>query len=123
MVMSSLIENVNKTGYNISWSDENENKVYGLAQCRGDLNASACRVCISSATKSIAENCSASISKSIYLSGCFLRYATHNFYSQVNPSDTPSAIRYDDTKEQEQITIARILANLCKDETGRFSQQ
>lgn len=27
------------------------------------------------------------------------------------------------TEEQEQITIARILANLCKDETGRFSQQ
>ena len=28
----------------------------------------------------------------------FLRYATHNFYSQVNPSDTPSVIRCNDTK-------------------------
>ena len=27
-----------------------------------------------------------------------MRYATHNFYSQVNPSDTLSVIRCDDTK-------------------------
>ena len=27
-----------------------------------------------------------------------MRYSTHNFYSQVNPSDTPSVIRCNDTK-------------------------
>lgn len=27
------------------------------------------------------------------------------------------------SEEKKQITIARVLANLCKDETGRFSQK
>ena len=31
VVMSSLIEKVNKTGYNLSWSGQNGDKVYGLA--------------------------------------------------------------------------------------------
>jgi hypothetical protein len=51
MVLSSLVENVNKTGYNISSYGENGDKMYGLAQCRGDLNASTCRACASEATK------------------------------------------------------------------------
>ena len=50
MVLSSLVENVNKTGYNISSYGQNGDTMYGLAQCRGDLNASTCRACVSNAT-------------------------------------------------------------------------
>jgi hypothetical protein len=51
VVLNSLVQNVNKTGYNISWYGENGDKMYGLAQCRGDLNASACGACVSNARR------------------------------------------------------------------------
>lgn len=84
VVLNSLVENVNKTGYNISWHGENGDKIYGLVQCRGDLNPPTCGECASSAQDRLNETCHGVSSGSVQLKGCFMRYATHNFYSQVN---------------------------------------
>lgn len=91
VVLSSLVQNVNKTGYNISSRGENADKVYGLAQCRLDLNASDCGKCASAAQEDLYKSCRRSSSGSVLLNGCFLRYANHNFVSQL--SNTPPAVR------------------------------
>jgi len=57
VVLNSLVENVGNTGYNISWYGENGDKMYGLVQCRGDLNASACRTCASRAGDRLRQIC------------------------------------------------------------------
>ena len=100
VVLSSLVQNVGKTGYNISWHGENGDKVYGLAQCRGDLNASACQLCVSNATKTLSSECKGFSFAIIMLNGCFVRYDTSDFYSQFNLSDTLSQldISCDNTK-------------------------
>jgi len=82
VVLNSLVENANKTGYNISRYGENEDKMYGLVQCRGDLNASTCRTCASRAGESLLQICTGT-SGSIHVGLCFLRYATHNFDSKL----------------------------------------
>lgn len=84
VVLSSLVDNVSKSGYNISWYGQNGDKIYGLAQCRGDLNASTCGECVSFAKMSLTQRCGGHSAGSIYLSGCFLRYDTYNFYSKLN---------------------------------------
>jgi hypothetical protein len=88
VVLSSLVENVNKTGYNISSYGENGDKIYGLAQCRGDLNAHTCRECASAAQDHLNESCGGFSSGSVQLKGCFMRYATRNFYSQLSSTNS-----------------------------------
>lgn len=77
VVLNSLVENVGETGYNISSYGENGDKIYGLVQCRGDLNASACQTCTSRAGDSLRQICNGT-SGSIHLGLCFLKYATHS---------------------------------------------
>jgi hypothetical protein len=84
LVLNSLVQNVSETGYNISSHRENGDEMYGLAQCRGDLNHPTCVECVSHAEQDIGRLCG-NISGSIYREeGCFLRYANHNFYSQLS---------------------------------------
>jgi hypothetical protein len=57
VVMNSLVQNVGEMGYNVSKFGENGDKVYGIAQCRGDLDASSCGGCVEQATKALLQNC------------------------------------------------------------------
>lgn len=92
VVINSVLDNVNKTGFSRSIHGQNRDEIYGDAQCRGDLNASACGGCVSKAIEHL-RVCTGSLSyASIYLSGCMFRYATHNFYSKLNVSDASHAI-------------------------------
>jgi len=83
VVLNLLIQDVGERGYNISWYGENGDKIYGLVQCRGDLNASTCRACASEAKEALGKRCEGYSFGSIRLNGCFLRYATDNFYSKL----------------------------------------
>jgi len=56
--------------------------MYGLVQCRGDLNASACRTCASRAGDRLRQICNGT-SGSIHVGLCFLRYSTQNFDSKL----------------------------------------
>lgn len=82
VVMNSLVQNVGETGYNTSTFGKNEDKIYGIAQCRGDLNSSACGECVEQARMSLFQNCH-SFSANIYSGGCFLLYQTYDFHSKV----------------------------------------
>lgn len=120
VVLSSLVQNVNKTGYNISSHGENADKVYGLAQCRLDLNASDCGKCASAAQEDLYKSCRRSSSGSVLLNGCFLRYANHNFVSQL--SNTPPAVRCvnipnrtNENSEGLDWSIANILTTVVDD--------
>lgn len=120
VVLNSLVQNVNKTGYNISSHGENGDKVYGLAQCRLDLNASACGKCASAAQEDLYKSCRGSSSGSVLLNGCFLRYANHKFVSQL--SNTPPAVRClhipnrtDENSEGLDWSIANLLTTVVDD--------
>ena len=95
VVLNSLVENVNKTSYIISFHGQNGDKVYGLAQCLGYVNASACQECISNATKTL-QVCT-EIRRSIILRGCYLKINTQNFYSKLDLSGIGYNGAYGDT--------------------------
>jgi hypothetical protein len=82
LVMNSLVLNVGETGYNVSKFGENGDKVYGIAQCRGDLDASACGGCVEQASKALLQNCNTFLAY-IYLGRCFLLYQTFDFHTKV----------------------------------------
>lgn len=93
-VLDSLVNNVYATGFNTS-SVEGQNSngaVYGLVQCRGDLDSADCKQCASTARANLVRACH-NTSGFIQLDGCFLRYDNHNFYNDLESrKNTPISV-------------------------------
>ncbi|CAL9240195.1 unnamed protein product [Arabidopsis halleri] len=53
--------------------------VYGLYQCRGDLDPTACSTCVSSAVAQVGTLCSNSYSGFLQLENCLIRYDNKSF--------------------------------------------
>jgi len=85
-VLDSLVNNVYATGFNtssiVAQGANNNSTVYGLVQCRGDLDSSDCKQCASTARENLVRGCH-NTSGFIQLDGCFLRYDNHNFYNDI----------------------------------------
>ncbi|XP_059073821.1 cysteine-rich receptor-like protein kinase 2 [Cryptomeria japonica] len=112
-VVDSLVANAPETGFNLSsYGDESEGlEIYGLVQCRGDMNPSDCRECVSFAKQVLLSQCFSYVSASILLDGCFLRYANYRFYSTLAKSGTQKYL----TSGNQTIpnaTLAKSLAGL-----------
>ncbi|KAK1288077.1 Cysteine-rich repeat secretory protein 55 [Acorus calamus] len=60
------------------------NTVYGLAQCRQDVSADACKSCVNSATKNLQKLCPNESSGRIWYDYCFVRYDTQNFIGELD---------------------------------------
>jgi len=87
-VLESLVLNVSTAGFNTSSVNDGQNSnstVYGLAQCRGDLNSSDCKQCSSMAKARLVKGCNKT-SGFIQLDGCLLRYDNYSFYSDYSDS-------------------------------------
>eukprot|EP00253_Pinus_taeda_P008312 PITA_08312 len=85
-VLDLLVKNVSATGFStshiVAQGGNSDSTVYGLVQCRGDLNSSDCKQCASTAKASLVPRCH-NTSGFIQLDGCFLRYDDHNFYNDI----------------------------------------
>jgi hypothetical protein len=87
LVFESLVGNVSTSGFDTTIEGKNNNSVvYGLAQCRGDINSMDCKQCILENKGLLGEICNNSISGFFWLNDCFLRYINHNFYNDYNKS-------------------------------------
>eukprot|EP00253_Pinus_taeda_P024488 PITA_24488 len=82
-VLESLVVNVSTTGFDTSSvvGQNNNDSVYGLLQCRGDLNSSLCQQCASTVKAMLLDKCQNSTSGFLLLDGCLLRYDDHYFYN------------------------------------------
>eukprot|EP00253_Pinus_taeda_P010725 PITA_10725 len=82
-VLKSLVVNVSTTGFNTSSVEgpNSKDSVYGLLQCRGDLNSSLCQQCASTVKAMLLDKCQNGTSGFILVYGCFLRYDDHYFYN------------------------------------------
>ncbi|KAK1288615.1 Cysteine-rich receptor-like protein kinase 25 [Acorus calamus] len=69
--------------YNTSIEGTND-KVYGLAQCRGDLSSQSCQTCLNQSRLNIIKRCSKGKQAAIRYDGCLLRYSDEFFYDEVD---------------------------------------
>eukprot|EP01018_Ginkgo_biloba_P003147 Gb_00571 [translate_table: standard] len=81
-VLESLVQYVYSIGFNTSVHGPSGDAVYGLIQCRGDLDSSDCKACASTAKTKLLQDCHNS-SGLIQLDGCFIRYENYNFFSDI----------------------------------------
>ncbi|KAK8717858.1 hypothetical protein V6N13_045111 [Hibiscus sabdariffa] len=86
LLLAEVVSNINLTGYVATSSGMETDRVYGLAQCRGDVSRKDCSSCIKDAAKEIRRRCPNQADARIWYDYCFLRYTQDDFVGQVDTS-------------------------------------
>ncbi|MED6188882.1 hypothetical protein PIB30_090204 [Stylosanthes scabra] len=85
-LLSELVTKTPSTGFLATTFGKEQDKVYGLAQCRGDVSTQDCSICIQDAAKQIRQQCPNQADARIWYDYCFLRYNNKTFAGQVDTS-------------------------------------
>ncbi|KAJ4825061.1 Cysteine-rich repeat secretory protein 55 [Turnera subulata] len=83
-LLSTLVSKTASAGYTATSSGQGQDKVYGLAQCRGDMSSKDCSDCIQDAANQIRQLCPDQADARIWYDYCFLRYAREDFIGKVD---------------------------------------
>ncbi|KAF3774879.1 hypothetical protein EJ110_NYTH43834 [Nymphaea thermarum] len=123
MNMESVFQNLltAPTGFSNTTVGEGSDKVYGLAQCRGDLGQDACEDCISNSTQQIVETyCPNATDAIIWYENCQLRYSATNFFGSLDVDHYSSwHYVYDSVEEPDAFKekLGSLLINLTSQAT------
>ncbi|XP_010241766.1 PREDICTED: cysteine-rich repeat secretory protein 55-like [Nelumbo nucifera] len=90
-LLADLVSKTSSNGFTATSYGVGEDRVYGLAQCRGDVSKKDCSSCIQDAAKQIRQLCPNQADARIWFDYCFLRYDIQNFIGEV---DTAFGIFY-----------------------------
>ncbi|XP_058072819.1 cysteine-rich receptor-like protein kinase 10 [Magnolia sinica] len=83
-LLSSLTINASSSnGYYNTSSGADPDRVYGLAQCRGDISSGSCRECLNTSMVEIVRRCANKKQAVIRFDYCLLRYSDQRFFSQL----------------------------------------
>jgi hypothetical protein len=80
LLLESLPTNTSVTGFYDNNSTGEDPKVYGQALCRGDVNSTACRDCVETASQEILKQCK-SEDAIIWFEFCQVRYSLQSSFS------------------------------------------
>lgn len=81
-ILTSLVNSAAFSNYNnftVPGSAESET-IYGLSQCRGDLNNDQCSRCVGRAVSQLGTLCFATYGGALQLEGCFVKYDNLTFF-------------------------------------------
>ncbi|GAU33489.1 hypothetical protein TSUD_72500 [Trifolium subterraneum] len=79
-VLTSLVDSASFTTYNKFTGTAASETVYGLFQCRGDLNNDQCSSCVARAVSQLGTLCFATYGGALQLEGCFVKYDNVSFF-------------------------------------------
>ncbi|KAM6601487.1 hypothetical protein CsatA_021096 [Cannabis sativa] len=82
-LLSSLSSNATSEFHNTSAGEGSPSPVYGHFLCRGDVNTTACRDCVTFAVKDILKRCPVEKETVIWYDECQLRYSNRPFFGTV----------------------------------------
>ncbi|KAK1436968.1 hypothetical protein QVD17_02752 [Tagetes erecta] len=83
-VLTTLVKTASESGYSATSSGSDQARIFGLAQCRGDVPSEECSSCIQTAAKEIKTMCPDRVDARIWYEYCLIRYNTENFFGQVD---------------------------------------
>ncbi|CAK7349425.1 unnamed protein product [Dovyalis caffra] len=90
-LLAKLVSIASSTGYAAISSGQDQDQIYGLAQCRGDVTSKDCSGCLQDAAKQTRQLCQNQTDARIWYDYCFLRYNSKDFIGKV---DTAFGIYY-----------------------------
>ncbi|XAR60906.1 hypothetical protein NMG60_11034449 [Bertholletia excelsa] len=85
-LLAKLVQGTIINGFTATSLGYDEDRVYGLSQCRADVSSNDCSSCIKDAAREIRTRCPNQADARIWYDYCFLRYDIENFIRQVDTS-------------------------------------
>ncbi|XP_028804372.1 cysteine-rich receptor-like protein kinase 25, partial [Neltuma alba] len=83
-LMSSLSSVASTSnGFGNRTAGSNEDKVYGLYLCRGDVNSSLCHSCVQDSSRLIQQHCPNNATAVLWYPFCLLRYSNQDFFDNL----------------------------------------
>ncbi|KAI9197682.1 hypothetical protein LWI28_002529 [Acer negundo] len=119
LLLSSLLR-YTKGGYDKRFYRTTEgldpNIVYGLFQCRGDVNTTTCQDCVAFASTDITQRCPTQNEAIVWYDECYLHYS--NVSIIYNPVRNPSQVNYNPTNVTvETNRFQNLVSSLLKEAT------
>ncbi|XP_031475543.1 cysteine-rich receptor-like protein kinase 25 [Nymphaea colorata] len=121
-LFSTLTKDVPLIGfYNVTVGQGSE-RVYGLVQCRGDVDQQDCEACINNSTVQVVKYCPNTMDAIIWYKKCQLPYSNTDFFGRLNIEDYGSWPWVDD-KAEDPKSFTKKLGHLLKNLTSVASTE
>ncbi|XP_031499229.1 cysteine-rich repeat secretory protein 38-like [Nymphaea colorata] len=76
-------------GFGFATWGQGLDRVYGLVQCRGDIDQEDCKACIHNSTQAVVDTyCPSAVDAIIWYENCQLRYSNTKFFARLNVEDS-----------------------------------
>ena len=115
-LIDSLATSAPDTGFANTTLGEIPDRIFGLAICRGDLNAAACGSCLANSTRDAAARCPGNKAATIFYETCQFRYADQNF---LGTSTGSQLYMWNPNNVSDVSTFNRLLGSLLINLTVR----
>ena len=115
-LIASLAASSPDTGFASTTIGEFPDRIFGLAICRGDLNADGCRSCLANSTRDAAAQCPGNRAAIIFYELCQFRYSDKNFFG--SPTG-PEFYMWNHNNVSDVSTFNRLLGSLLNNLTVR----
>ncbi|KAL8224412.1 hypothetical protein R6Q57_019887 [Mikania cordata] len=86
-LFTSLVDSASINNFNKFEISPQDNVVYGLFQCRGDLSSHSCKDCVVSAVSELKKICPVSTCGEIQLEGCYVKYDNMSFFGNQEKNE------------------------------------
>ncbi|KAA8524571.1 hypothetical protein F0562_010994 [Nyssa sinensis] len=86
-LINLLYAKVPPTGFGLGSVGQDQNRVNGLALCRGDVSSTDCRTCVIDASKEIRERCPCKKGAIIWYDNCLFKYSDVEFFGKIDNSN------------------------------------
>ncbi|KAJ0800136.1 putative Gnk2-like domain-containing protein [Helianthus annuus] len=83
-VLTKLFQAISTSGYSVVAFGSGQARVFGLAQCRGDMPPEECSTCIQNIVKEIKTTCPSHTDARLWYNQCYIMYNTKNIFGQVD---------------------------------------
>ncbi|XP_058773833.1 cysteine-rich repeat secretory protein 38-like [Vicia villosa] len=121
-LVNSLIYKTPSTGFgfgSVGLTQYQNQQVYGLALCRGDVSTSECKICVSEATKEILNLCPYNKSAIIWYDNCMFKYSDIDFFGKIDNSNKFSLLNVQSVNDPIKFNnVTKDLLNLLASEAS-----
>ncbi|KAL3517876.1 hypothetical protein ACH5RR_020465 [Cinchona calisaya] len=94
-LLAEVASATSKNRFSIATYGKGNDTVYGLGQCRGDVNSTDCSSCIQDAAQSIRTNCQNQTDARLWAENCVLRFAAINFFGKLDTNEVERIFNID----------------------------
>ncbi|KAL3518512.1 hypothetical protein ACH5RR_021101 [Cinchona calisaya] len=94
-LIAEVASRTSQNRFSIATYGKGNDTVYGLGQCRGDVNSTDCTSCIQDAAQNIRTNCQNQTDARLWAENCFLRFAAINFFGKLDTNEVESLYNRD----------------------------